>query len=76
MVERPWDKGIIIIIMYKYRYSYTGYDAYGRTAWTAEVNSKEEPTETQIEEHKIHYTYDAEDKVTAIAYAMATEENV
>lgn len=59
-----------------YRYSYTGYDKFGRTVWTAEVNSQEEPTETQIENHKISYTYDVEDKVTAISYAMVTEENV
>jgi len=53
-----------------YRYSYTGYDVFGRTAWTAEVNSESEPVDDVIENHKIKYTYDVEDKVTDISYAL------
>lgn len=59
-----------------YRYTLTGYDDFGRTAWTAEVDSKSEPTEAQIQSHKITYQYDAEDKVTGIRYALVQDGGV
>ena len=59
-----------------YRYTYTGYDGFGRTAWTAEVSQETEPTETQIEKHKISYSYDAEDKLTEVHYALVEDGRV
>ncbi len=57
--------------MTPYRYTYTGYDGFGRTAWTAEVNKNSGPSEEEIKAHKIHFSYDAEDKVTAVTYALS-----
>jgi RHS repeat-associated protein len=59
-----------------YRYTYTGYDGFGRTAWSAEVDAESEPTEDQVSAHKITYTYDAEDKVTGVRYALVKDGGV
>lgn len=59
-----------------YRYTYTGYDGFGRTAWSAEVDAGSEPSEELIAAHKITYTYDAEDKVTGIRYALVRDGGV
>lgn len=63
-----------------YRYTYIGYDAFGRKAWISEVNGEEvtgeDVTETQIESHKITYIYDAEDKITGIRYALVEGDGV
>lgn len=59
-----------------YRYTLTGYDDFGRTAWTAEVNSESEPSEDTVASHKITYSYDAEDKVTGIRYALVQDGGV
>ena len=59
-----------------YRYTYTGYDGFGRTAWTAEVSQEAEPTDAQIAKHKISYSYDTEDKITEVAYALAEDGRV
>ncbi|MGN1166607.1 MAG: DNRLRE domain-containing protein [Lachnospiraceae bacterium] len=53
-----------------YRYTFTGYDDFGRTSWTAEVNSESEPSEETVTSHKVTYQYDTEDKVTGIQYAL------
>ena len=59
-----------------YRYTYTGYDGFGRTAWTAEVSQEAEPTDAQIAKHKISYSYDTEDKITEVTYALAEDGRV
>ena len=59
-----------------YRYTYTGYDGFGRTAWTAEVSQEAEPSDAQIAKHKISYSYDTEDKITEVAYALAEDGRV
>ena len=59
-----------------YRYTYTGYDEFGRTAWTAEVSQEAEPTDAQIAKHKISYSYDTEDKITEVTYALAEDGRV
>lgn len=59
-----------------YRYTYTGYDGFGRTAWSAEVDAESEPSEDQVSAHKITYTYDAEDKVTGVRYALVKDGGV
>ena len=59
-----------------YRYTYTGYDGFGRTAWTAEVSQEAEPTDAQIAKHKISYRYDTEDKITEVTYALAEDGRV
>ncbi|MBC5746158.1 hypothetical protein FMM74_022100, partial [Lachnospiraceae bacterium MD308] len=59
-----------------YRYTLTGYDGFGRTAWSAEVNAESEPSEEVIASHKITYSYDAEDKVTGIRYALVKDGGV
>ena len=59
-----------------YRYTYTGYDGFGRTAWSAEVDAESEPTEDQVSAHKITYAYDAEDKVTGVRYALVKDGGV
>ena len=59
-----------------YRYTYTGYDGFGRTAWTAEVSQEAEPTDAQIAKHKISYSYDAEDKLTEVHYALVEDGRV
>ena len=59
-----------------YRYTYTGYDGFGRTVWTAEVSQEAEPTVAQIEKHKISYSYDAEDKLTEVHYALVEDGRV
>ena len=59
-----------------YRYTYTGYDGFGRTAWTAEVSQETEPTDAQIAKHKISYSYDTEDKITEVTYALAEDGRV
>lgn len=63
-------------VLTPYRYTLTGYDGFGRTAWTAEVDSESEPSEETISKHKITYSYDAEDKVTGIRYALVTDGGV
>ena len=62
--------------MLPYRYTYTGYDDFGRKAWAAEVNSEKEPDEKEIEAHKITYSYDAESKLTGIRYALTEKDGV
>lgn len=62
--------------MKAYRYTYTGYDGFGRTAWTAEVSQEAEPTDAQIAKHKISYSYDTEDKITEVTYALAEDGRV
>ena len=59
-----------------YRYTYTGYDGFGRTAWTAEVSQEAEPSDAQIAKHKISYSYDTEDKITEVTYALAEDGRV
>lgn len=59
-----------------YRYTYTGYDGFGRTAWTAEVSQEAEPIDAQIAKHKISYSYDTEDKITEVTYALAEDGRV
>lgn len=59
-----------------YRYTYTGYDGFGRTAWTAEISQEAEPTDAQIAKHKISYSYDTEDKITEVTYALAEDGRV
>lgn len=62
--------------MKPYRYTCTGYDGFGRTAWTAEIDSESEPSEELVAKHKITYHYDAEDKVTGIDYALVEADGV
>ena len=62
--------------MKAYRYTYTGYDGFGRTAWTAEVSQEAEPSDAQIAKHKISYSYDTEDKITEVTYALAEDGRV
>lgn len=59
-----------------YRYTKYGYDAFGRMAWFAEVNSSSEPSADLLAKHKITYTYDAEDKVTGVDCAMPSAAGV
>ena len=59
-----------------YRCTYTGYDGFGRTAWSAEVDAESEPSEEFLAAHKITYIYDAEDKVTGIRYALVKDGGV
>ena len=59
-----------------YRYTYTGYDGFGRTAWIAEVSQEAEPSDAQIAKHKISYSYDTEDKITEVTYALAEDGRV
>ena len=66
MVDAKEKDGVIT----PYRYSYTGYDGFGRTAWVSEVSKSSEPSKEEIEAHKIRFSYDAEDKVTAVSYAL------
>lgn len=45
-------------------------------AWISEVSADNEPSKEQIEAHKLTYHYDAEDKVTAIHYALPEDNRV
>ncbi len=64
------DKKLVNGTLTPYRYTYTDYDELGRVAWVSEVSSQSTPSATVIDNHKIHYVYDTEDKIQEIQYAL------
>lgn len=51
-----------------YRYTIYEYDALGRMTGYSEINKTSQPSECEIDENKIVYKYDIEDKLTEIRY--------
>lgn len=51
-----------------YRYTIYTYDRYGRQIGISEVNASGKPSQEQIDESMLKYTYDIDDNVTKIEY--------
>ena len=59
-----------------YRYTIYEYDALGRMTGYSEINKASEPTESEINQNKLVYKYDIEDKLTEIRYPKALSDKL
>ena len=59
-----------------YRYTIYEYDALGRMTGCSEINKASQPTESEINENKLVYKYDIEDKLTEIRYPKASGDKL
>lgn len=59
-----------------YRYTIYEYDALGRMTGYSEINKASEPTESEINQNKLVYKYDIEDKLTEIRYPKASSDKL
>ncbi len=62
--------------MTPYHYIYYGYDGLGRLSYVSELNASTAPEESDINSHKLTYTYDSDGKVTDIGYPLSTSDEV
>ena len=59
-----------------YRYTIYKYDALGRMTGCSEINKESEPEGDEIDENKLVYKYDIEDKLTEIRYPKASGDKL
>lgn len=59
-----------------YRYTIYKYDALGRMTGRSEINKASEPTESEVNQNKLIYKYDIEDKLTEIRYPKASSDKL
>lgn len=59
-----------------YRYTYYGYNDFGKMTSFAEIDASSTPSESTINSHKLKYKYDIEDKLIEIRYPKTSGDSL
>lgn len=76
LLQKVIDYNVTGHIPKPYRYTVYEYDALGRMTGYSEINKASEPAGDEIDENKLVYKYDIEDKLTEIRYPKASGDKL
>lgn len=76
LLYKVCDYNVVNYVPKAYRYTIYEYDALGRMTGCSEINRADQPTESEINQNKLIYKYDIEDKLTEIRYPKSSDDKL